>query len=117
MSNPYLSWPLWHNFTLHFQNLSAIGDRIQEFRAISTTGKAAEQPLVSTMMRDIVVYDFINDRIARLSEYPDVLLITGPATLTDMIKSKQITNRAYVVIKAKPEATGDMIPLIGSAIY
>lgn len=117
MSNPYLNWPLWHYFTLHFQNLGSLASIIDQFRAVNESGRAMDVHLIKDNAKDIVVYNFVEDRIDRLDKYPDAFLITGPSNLSNMLRAKTLSARALTIVKARPEDGGDMIPLIGSAIY
>jgi len=123
MSSPYDRWPLWHNFTLHFQNLSGLGDRLSSFRAINKSSLISENTVAQELSERIVVYDFMNDNITRLSQFPDayLLLVTERGNIDDMVKNGIITEDTYIVMKSPPPKTGgnggDMSPLIGKPKY
>lgn len=116
--NPYTSYPLWHYFSLQFQNISLMGDSLVEFRAIDGSFDVNDHDLVGPLSEYITVYDFMNDSILRLStisKVSRVIMYTGAAALLKAVKNKTIAPDTVVVVKNAPTQSGDMIPFIGTA--
>lgn len=131
-SNPFLQWPLWHYFTLHFQNLESLGADISLIRPILTpilldddkvsivSGATDEDSMRGgeTLVRrknDIVVYDFIEDKIRRLSSFHDPVYVYTIKAYKDL--ATKPSHNSLIMIKggksnANPKG-GDLLPFIG----
>jgi hypothetical protein len=116
--NPYTSYPLWHYFTLQFQNISLVGDRIGEFRSIDKDSDVNDNPIVSSLADLITVYDFMNDSVIRLSvarkRYP-VMMYVGAGAFVGKVKDGIIPADQVCILKNGANVSGDVVPFIGKA--
>lgn len=134
-NNPYLAWPLWHWFTMNSQNIDSLGADIDSIRGIvapilvdgkRVSSVPAEKvsdidaqdavsggEVLAKRKDDIVLYDFIEDKIVRLSTFdvPVYALIVG-------VKMTAIPPTAITIYKGgRTKLTpngGDIVPIVGT---
>lgn len=118
-SNQFTSWPLWHYFSLHFQNLGAVDDA---FRTYSVSGKVVnpmEDAVLSGPISTMVFYDFMNDVIVPASRIPNLTVVDFPS-FSDARFAARIPGDTNVLVKGVASTRdgrvsgGELIPLIGT---
>lgn len=120
-SNPFLSWPLWHSFTLHFQNVDRNTDTIRQ-RTLPRGGIPLHGSDLEDDVGPMAFYDFMADRIVNGSSVSNVRLLAITELMTDQSYTQGGSNENMVVIvkgvaqvKDGRIVSGDFAPYVGAA--
>lgn len=116
-SNSFLTWPLWHSFTLNFQNASRNTDQVRLMRP-PNEGVVIGGSEYEEAVQYMAFYDFMADRIVMGMDVTDALLVPIPSLMTN---TSYTTSDRYVMTKDLGREVngvvvgGNFAPYVGKA--
>lgn len=116
-SSPFLSWPLWHSFTLHFQNVARNTPKIKALSP-STDGDLVRRDDGSEYAEAIkymAFYDFMADKIVLGQDVEEVTIISASELLTSSRFSKDKDTIVIAKGSRVRSSGGEFASYIGTA--
>lgn len=118
-TNLFTKWPLWHYFTLHFQNLPLYNDEVRRYRISASGIPAATEPVLGGVIGDIMVYDFMNDRILPAGQIPGLLIInfselSNQSVMAGIPADAPLIAKGTAVVQDGIMRGGEFVPIIGT---
>lgn len=116
-SNAFLTWPLWHSFTLNFQNAGRNTDQVRLMRP-PNDGVVVRGSEYEDVVQYMAFYDFMADRIIMGMDITDALLVPIPSLMTN---PSYTTSDRYVMTKDLGREVdgsvvgGNFAPYVGKA--
>lgn len=118
-TNLFTKWPLWHYLSLHFQNLRLYDDNIRTYNISASGIPAATEPILGDMISNLTVYDFMNDRIIRAGDVPNLVIVNftdlaNPSVMIGIPANVPLIAKGRAQVQAGVVRAGEFVPIIGT---